>query len=1146
VSHYPHLPDWGSDVASLGGEDQERWTKRYGAQWTIENVPARRLSRLLAEAGIDDFDVLSIDAEGHDFEVLSGLDFARYQPQLVVVEFGSRKDDIRRLLERHGYAIAQDNRQDFVAVKPASVAPRIAPAPAPTNADADAAAPDALGPVSPDRLPSLLERLNPHLLALRTLPLDRPIVRADLAPADLLSAARFDLPAQLLYARHRALGVHAEHAARVYEEHVRAFSKGSCREGDGIKSGLEDYVRAFDAVLDSVRERGLDPRVSLMPVDRHHVPIDGAHRAAAAIAFDSRVPALVFDFQANRYDWRFFRDRGLPESTLDALALEFVRHRTDTHFLHLFPTAEGRDAEVRALLQEHGTIVYEKSLRLTGEGPATLVRELYAREAWIGTWANGFAGARKDASVRFSGTDALRLFLFCCDDLDRAKALKARVRELFGQGNYSCHVNDSHEETLRLARTYFNANSVHFLNHARPRYLQRFHRHLEIYREWLRASGADPEGFCVDGSASLAAYGLRDAQDLDVLHLGAADFTPLRPGVNSHNDHVAHHAVGRDRILFDPEHHFYYAGLKFVALPTLRAMKSRRAEGKDLADVALIDELAAQPATPARPVVDVLAKDAPREALRVYYVPNGDDYHIAALLERLYTTVQPFGCRDVRDYIERRVLAYKTPNAGIRMWDEVQAMRPDIVYVESARNIDPSVLQRIRTELGIPVTMWFGDACVNDEFVQRILSYASSVTHQVTVDRHVARAARQKGLGNVEFVPFFGYDHYFRPLEEPKSIDILFSGKSYCRSFKRYPFAAERLAFVQRVDREFGARLLVVGEDWESLGLSNLQPKRVPEWDVNRLNNQSRIVLAYDAAHVDGFTSCRTYHALLGRTFVLLRKFPGAERLFINREHLVWFETEQEGIDLLRHYLAHPEECDRIARSGYQHVRANGWMFSNVVRHLVHRGLGRYSRSFEEVFAPFSKSLPQTGDASASSRASTGSATSPSPAPASPPKAKAKAGPKRTANAVDDCLRQADRFFRENNLAQARSWLERALDLEPSAADIWVASGNLAIQLGDVEQGIQELRRASELRPDHAPTLAALAAAYVRGGHVEEFEKALASALAADPDEPSAVRLLADLNFQCGHFKDAANGFYRLARKNPSDIDALLPLGVCF
>ncbi|MGE0563837.1 MAG: FkbM family methyltransferase [Pseudolabrys sp.] len=50
-------------------------------------VPVRTLDQLLAEAGAPrPIDLLSIDVEGHELDVLSGFDFARWRPRLVLLE----------------------------------------------------------------------------------------------------------------------------------------------------------------------------------------------------------------------------------------------------------------------------------------------------------------------------------------------------------------------------------------------------------------------------------------------------------------------------------------------------------------------------------------------------------------------------------------------------------------------------------------------------------------------------------------------------------------------------------------------------------------------------------------------------------------------------------------------------------------------------------------------------------------------------------------------------------------------------------------------------------------------------------------------------------------------------------------------------
>jgi FkbM family methyltransferase len=60
-------------------------------------VPVRTLDDILAEAGAPaPLDFLSIDVEGHELEVLSGFDFARWRPRLFLIE-----DHVSDLTKHH-------------------------------------------------------------------------------------------------------------------------------------------------------------------------------------------------------------------------------------------------------------------------------------------------------------------------------------------------------------------------------------------------------------------------------------------------------------------------------------------------------------------------------------------------------------------------------------------------------------------------------------------------------------------------------------------------------------------------------------------------------------------------------------------------------------------------------------------------------------------------------------------------------------------------------------------------------------------------------------------------------------------------------------------------------------------------------------
>jgi FkbM family methyltransferase len=75
------------------------------ASATIE-VPVRTLDDILAEAKAPaPIDFVSIDVEGHEVEVLSGFDLARWQPRLLLIEDHVAGLATHRLLTRAGYRL---------------------------------------------------------------------------------------------------------------------------------------------------------------------------------------------------------------------------------------------------------------------------------------------------------------------------------------------------------------------------------------------------------------------------------------------------------------------------------------------------------------------------------------------------------------------------------------------------------------------------------------------------------------------------------------------------------------------------------------------------------------------------------------------------------------------------------------------------------------------------------------------------------------------------------------------------------------------------------------------------------------------------------------------------------------------------------
>jgi FkbM family methyltransferase len=72
----------------------------------VIDVPIRTLDSVLAEAGAPErFEFLSIDVEGHEIDVLSGFDIARWQPRLILLEDHVADLSKHRFLTAAGYRL---------------------------------------------------------------------------------------------------------------------------------------------------------------------------------------------------------------------------------------------------------------------------------------------------------------------------------------------------------------------------------------------------------------------------------------------------------------------------------------------------------------------------------------------------------------------------------------------------------------------------------------------------------------------------------------------------------------------------------------------------------------------------------------------------------------------------------------------------------------------------------------------------------------------------------------------------------------------------------------------------------------------------------------------------------------------------------
>lgn len=252
---------------------------------------------------------------------------------------------------------------------------------------------------------------------------------------------------------------------------------------------------------------------------------------------------------------------GCSQWELDALACEWCKKCRDLS-IGLFVCKNGKKCIYDSNSQ---SCLYKKTLNFTKQGINSFCAQL----------CNFYA----DFNQTYLGGGTIAIFLF--DPACKQKKGSTNFDYVFGG-----------DMVLRVAEMVFNENTVQFLNFRRPIKFKNFTSWMGEYITLIRKSMVPIDWFCVDGSAVLAAYGLRDTmRDLDfIVH----DEQVFKPWLNFKGSVPLdiHNGVWKnqvDAIIFNPINYFYINGFKVVSLSAIREFKKKRNEVKDQHDVALID-----------------------------------------------------------------------------------------------------------------------------------------------------------------------------------------------------------------------------------------------------------------------------------------------------------------------------------------------------------------------------------------------------------------------------------------------------------------------------------------------------------------------------------------------------------------------------
>ncbi|TFZ03107.1 hypothetical protein EZ313_18010 [Ramlibacter henchirensis] len=406
-------------------------------------------------------------------------------------------------------------------------------------------------------------------------------------PLSLLTFCRFDLIPKVIYAEDRLGSRNSKWARDLYLAHIEALN-GFVEADESEKIGADQFLFAFDALIDSMRRNGFDAR-NAVPVTSSGRILDGAHRVAAAIALRKPVPTIsVSSAPPHDLSAAALSCRGMREHVLATCAAKYAELDSSSRLILVWPAARGEEASLQRILNKYCDVVFSRKLRLSRLGRLNIVREAYRGEAWLGSSADDFIGVKNKASWCFPSDGDLRIFL--ATGSSNWLGLKEEIRDLFAIEKNSVHITDTANEAVDLCRLLLTKAGLHYLNNSVPEDYSWFTTLTNHFNAYLARNAYSPNDFCLLGSSVLSAYGVREARDLDFVSLAQVSPTGFKE-IDHHDGELEHFGLSATEIICNPDCHFWFGGHKFLAAEHLKRIKAQRREQKDLRDLDLLKTL---------------------------------------------------------------------------------------------------------------------------------------------------------------------------------------------------------------------------------------------------------------------------------------------------------------------------------------------------------------------------------------------------------------------------------------------------------------------------------------------------------------------------------------------------------------------------
>ncbi|MGE5527737.1 MAG: glycosyltransferase [Patescibacteria group bacterium] len=250
---------------------------------------------------------------------------------------------------------------------------------------------------------------------------------------------------------------------------------------------------------------------------------------------------------------------------------------------------------------------------------------------------------------------------------------------------------------------------------------------------------------------------------------------------------------------------------------------------------------------------------------------------------------------------------------------KVDEFKPDFIFTEGdTPNFDRGAVLDICARLGIPLIYW----AVQDPVWFKEISFYCAKHADYVFTNTIELLEVYRGLGKKADLLLFGCDPPFHrrvAAVDAYRHDVIFVGANYERRHEAARYMVQPLI-------DAGFDLMLWGQWWPDEDKPFHVPARyhggyLPYDQLPAAYASAKIVLGL---HLDDTsitqTSVRTYEVLGCGAFYLTQYTKAHANLFQRGVHLEWAADGEEVVRLVRYYLDHDEEREKIALAGQEEV----------------------------------------------------------------------------------------------------------------------------------------------------------------------------------------------------------------------------------